>query len=277
MGCNIPTGQRMKKIDFDPAWPESWRTSRRYDGMEIYGEKDCAGYVCAYETRWRQTIEMVREVTPTGGRVLDVAAAQGNFSLRMAEMGFLVTWNDLRAELADYVKLKQETGRVEFAPGNVFDLGLKDDFETVLITEVIEHVAHPDRFLARIAGFVKPGGHVVLTTPNGGYFLNRLPKFSECSDPGQYESRQFRPDSDGHIFLLHADEIPLLAGKAGLTVREINFFTNPLAAGHLKTERLLKILPHSWVMAFEKLTSAFPGMVRGKICTGMSVLLKKQP
>jgi 2-polyprenyl-3-methyl-5-hydroxy-6-metoxy-1,4-benzoquinol methylase len=40
-------------------------------------------------------------------------------------------------------------------------------FDAVLITEVIEHVAHPDEFLAKTAALVKPHGSIVLTTPNG--------------------------------------------------------------------------------------------------------------
>src|ERR1043166_1848550 len=46
-----------------------------------------------------------------------------------------------------------------------------------LITEIIEYVAHPDEFLRKAASLAKPGGYIVMTTPNGGDFLNRLPKF----------------------------------------------------------------------------------------------------
>ena len=40
----------------------------------------------------------------------------------MAEMGYVVTWNDLRAELVDYVRMKRETGDLSFAAGNAFEL-----------------------------------------------------------------------------------------------------------------------------------------------------------
>jgi 2-polyprenyl-6-hydroxyphenyl methylase/3-demethylubiquinone-9 3-methyltransferase len=265
----------MKKTTFDPAWPESWRAAHPYDEMEMHGSRACKGYSCAYSMRWKNTMELIQDVTPAGGRVLDIAAAQGNFSLSLAEKGYDVTWNDLRDELAGYVKLKWESGRIEFAPGNVFDLGLGADFDTVLIAEVIEHTAHPDDFLMKTAKFVKPGGHVVLTTPNGGYFLNRLPKYSSCRNPEQFEPQQFRPNSDGHIFLLHEDEIELLAAKAGLKIRDVRLFTNPLTAGHLKSELLLKFLPGVIIAAFEKATGASPGILRRKVCTGMAVLLQK--
>ena len=126
------------------------------------------------------TLAILGEVLEPGARVLDVAGAQGNFSLALAEMGYRVTWNDLRGELADYVRLKHERGAVEYAPGNMFELRADTLFDAVLITEVIEHVAHPDQFLAQAAALVRPGGYVVMTTPNGRYFRNTLPKFSNA-------------------------------------------------------------------------------------------------
>ena len=119
-----------------------------------------------------------------GARILDVAAAQGNFSIPLAEMGYEVTWNDMRAELAGYVRLKQEFGTIHFAPGDAFNIDLPLPFDGVLITEVIEHTAHPDRLLARAAQLVRPGGYVVMThSQNGAYFRNKLPKFTHSARP----------------------------------------------------------------------------------------------
>ncbi|MFN9402219.1 MAG: class I SAM-dependent methyltransferase, partial [Dolichospermum sp.] len=147
---------------------------------------------------------------------------------------------------------------VHYVPGNVFDLDLNNQFDIVLIAEVIEHVAHPDEFLRTIAQMLKPGGHIVLTTPNGGYFKNTLPKFSDCPDPSQYEIMQFKPNSDGHIFLLHLDEIEQLTYQAGLVVKETRLVTNPLTNGHVKLHHLLTLLPKSWVETCEKLTCLLP-------------------
>jgi 2-polyprenyl-6-hydroxyphenyl methylase/3-demethylubiquinone-9 3-methyltransferase len=84
--------------------------------------------------------------------------AQGNVSLALAELGYRVTWNDLRADLADYVRLKYETGSITFAPGNTFELAFAERFDAVLATDVIEHVAHQDEFLRQLAGLARPGG-----------------------------------------------------------------------------------------------------------------------
>src|SRR5439155_10644657 len=143
-----------------------------------FGEIRNRGYAYAYARRRDETLALIQKVAQPPQSILDVAAAQGNFSLALAELGYSVTWNDIREELADYVRLKYERGSLEFAPGNAFELGFENRFDIVLITEIIEHVAHPDQFLRQVAQLVKPGGHIVMTTPNGGYFLNRLPRFS---------------------------------------------------------------------------------------------------
>ena len=112
----------MKHPELQADWPTSWRESYPYDCEEIWGEIRSRGYSYAYENRRRVTLALISDVLAPGVRVLDVAAAQGNFSLTLAEMGYRVTWNDIREELAGYVQLKHERGEIEYAPGNVFDL-----------------------------------------------------------------------------------------------------------------------------------------------------------
>ena len=265
----------MNKVQPNDDWPQSWKESYPYDLLELYGGTSNLGYAYAYANRSKHTFEMIQKVAPHGAKILDVAAAQGNFSLKLAEMGYEVTWNDLREELVDYVKLKYERGIVHYKPGNAFELKFDGQFDVVLITEIIEHVAHPDQFLQAVAVLVKPGGYIVMTTPNGGYFLNKLPKFSECLDPSQFEIVQFKPNSDGHIFLLHLDEVEPLARKAGLNVIEKRVFTNVLTNGHLKTSTALRVLPRGAVQAIEKGTSHLPLALRKKVCVGIATLLYK--
>jgi 2-polyprenyl-3-methyl-5-hydroxy-6-metoxy-1,4-benzoquinol methylase len=265
----------VKRIEPEPDWPQSWKDSYLYDQSEIYGKISDHGYAYAYDNRRRATLRLLTGVLSPGAHVLDVAAAQGNFSLALAELGFDVTWNDLRAELADYVRLKHERGKIEFAAGNAFELAFPSLFDAVLITEIIEHVAHPDDFLIKATALVRPGGYIVMTTPNGGYFKNRLPKFSECADPSVFESVQFKPNSDGHIFLLHVDEIEPLARRVGLVVEKIALFTNPLTAGHVKTEALLKILPRGIVQIAESISRSLPSPLKKKTLVQMAVRFRK--
>ncbi len=265
----------MKRQYIQDTWPETWKYSYPYDLQEIWGETTHRGYAYAYANRRKITLDLLYEVVPKGAAVLDVAAAQGNFSLSLAEAGYQVTWNDLREELVDYVKLKHEYGTIEFAPGNVFELGFSDRFDCVLITEIIEHVAHPDDFLKKITAMLKPCGYIIMSTPNGAYFRNHLPRFSECVDSSQFEAVQFKPNSDGHIFLLWPDEIKQLADQSNLVLEKHVLFTNSLTAGHVKLEPVLKLLPRSAVEGLEVLSQRFPSGILKKISTSSASRFKK--
>lgn len=119
----------MKHVTPDDTWLESWRYSYPYDLEEVYGRVSCHGDAYAYENRRDRTLALVEEVVPRGSRILDVAAVQENFSLTLVERGYRVTWNDLRADLVDYVKLKHEHCDITFATGNVFELEFNRAFD----------------------------------------------------------------------------------------------------------------------------------------------------
>ena len=265
----------MRIPELQTTWPPSWQASHEYDKQEVSGPVTWRGYVQAYQRRRAETLALIQEAVPPGGRILDVAAAQGNFTLALAELGYRMVWNDLREELAGYVKLKHEKGEVEFQPGDVFGLGYKNEFDAVLITEIIEHVAHPDQFLAKIAEMVKPGGCVVMTTPNGAHFMNGLPKFEDCEYPERYESVQFQPNGDGHIFLLWPEEVAVLGKKAGLELERHALFTTPWANGRHKTEMLLHLLPERWVTWSEGLLEKLPERLKAKLMIHSATRFRK--
>lgn len=267
----------MKRIHPRSDWPESWKTSYTYDLLEIYGDRSQLGYTYAYQKRFETTIKLIQSSLPSGSSILDIAAAQGNFSLALAELGYKVVWNDLREDLVDYVRLKHEKGDITYLAGNAFELHhLSGQFDCVLISEVIEHVAHPDEFLINAATLAKPGGIVVMSTPNGRYFRNRLPKFSECADTTVFEAEQFKPNSDGHIFLLWPDEIEWLSRKSGLAIESMVYHTNPLTAGHVKLGVLLRILPEPVVWILENALSRLPFAIKSRITSGSATLFRKQ-
>jgi len=250
-----------------PDWPQNWKGSYHHDTCSVWPGRSELGYRRAYHNRVARALNAVLRNTAPGARVLDLAAAQGNFSIVLAAMGYRVTWNDLRDDLIGYVKLKTDRTDIEFLPGNLFDLPPQrvGRFDAIVATEIIEHVAHPDQFLSQLASLLSPGGVIVLTTPNGRYFRNDLPRFSDCPDPSMFEAMQFKPDADGHIFLLHPDEWVVLSAKAGLRIVEFEFFTNPLSNGHLKTKYLLPWLPSIVVQGIELATQSLGPSLRSRL------------
>jgi SAM-dependent methyltransferase len=63
--------------------------------------------------------------------------------------------------------------------GDVTDLaGISEHFDTILAGEIIEHLEYPIEFIANCFALLKPGGRLVLSTPNPYYpplvWLERL-------------------------------------------------------------------------------------------------------
>jgi SAM-dependent methyltransferase len=79
----------------------------------------------------------------------------------------------VEAQVTEYLTYDRETrgSELDFI-GDVEDMkAVPDrDIDTLLCSEVLEHVAHPDKAVSEFARIVKPGGTLLLTVP----FLARL-------------------------------------------------------------------------------------------------------
>ena len=98
-----------------------------------------------------------------GRRLLDVGCGEGQFVRAAVDTG----WDAQGIDLSESA-VRICTERLH-APGRVvdfFDQAVGGPFHVVLMSEMIEHVPGPSRFLARARDLLAPGGIVYLTTPN---------------------------------------------------------------------------------------------------------------
>lgn len=95
------------------------------------------------------------------GKLLDVAAGAGYTSARLRKIGFDVTATDIHADQFQPKEIPLVTA--DLNRGFPFP---DATFDTVVALEIIEHVENPNQFLREIARVLRPGGHVVLSTPN---------------------------------------------------------------------------------------------------------------
>jgi len=275
---NIQSVCRSKLPLKKPDWPDMYNQAYTFDRLEIGGETFNSGYAIMYDQRRRATLKALVDLTPAGAQVLDLAAAGGNFSIAAARLGYDVIWNDLREDMIDYVKAKVPEGvNLSYVADNILNLSEEyhERFQTVMALEVVEHVAYPDQFIAKIAKTVKSGGHIIMTTPNGAYFRNNLPRYSDFPDPSVFEEMQFQPNSDGHIFLLYEDELRRFGEAAGVNVLKYEQFTNPLSAGHIKLRHLHKIIPNFGIAAVEKISKVAPNSVKSRLMSSSLVVYQK--
>lgn len=112
-----------------------------------------------------------------GGRALDVGCGDGLFLAELdrasglTEHGWAMYGLDYSAAAIDNARRRPYT----FEQCNVEE-GIPhgdDSFDVVTAGEVIEHVYDPDRLLAEMKRVLRPGGRVVLTTPNLHAWYNR--------------------------------------------------------------------------------------------------------
>lgn len=180
---------------------------------ESFGDIVQGGYADAHATN----VALLRDLVPGGGRVLDVGAWHGAFSARLKTEGFAVEACDLdpREFRADGV-ICHAVDLNSAASRDAFLVQRAGAYDVVAALEIIEHVEDPWSFLRFAARLARPGGHILLTTPNPANFYSRLTFLTRG------HMHQFAPsdESYGHINPLTPQEVDLIARHLGLqTVR----------------------------------------------------------
>jgi SAM-dependent methyltransferase len=111
---------------------------------------------------YRKIERIVRPMAP--GRVLEVGCMDGRYLERLRGRGWSVAGIDLLPPPYGYI--------VQHDAGSPFPY--EREFDLVIAAEVIEHIVETDAFLANCAAVLKPGGTLILTTPNLLFWINRL-------------------------------------------------------------------------------------------------------
>jgi 2-polyprenyl-3-methyl-5-hydroxy-6-metoxy-1,4-benzoquinol methylase len=108
-----------------------------------------------------------------GLSVLEIGGGIGEFSRRMLARGIRVTFVDLSEHNIEKAKgLGMPAHRIDLNTG--LPVLPENTFDGVVILEVIEHIVAAELLLREINRVLKPGGFLILSTPNFAYFLNRL-------------------------------------------------------------------------------------------------------
>lgn len=106
-----------------------------------------------------------------GKDVLDIACGEGYGSACLSRLGARsVVGVDIDEETVAHAKIKYgieaRVGNAESIPAN------DDEFDLVVSFETIEHVADPAAFLDECARVCRPGGTLVVSTPNKEVYLH---------------------------------------------------------------------------------------------------------
>lgn len=165
------------------------QTGRReisfYDGRQV----------CADTDLHERAMQILRGVVPVGARVADVGCGQGAFSRRLADAGYAVVGLDIEP-LRDAAGFQfQQLDLLNPVARAAFVEEHGGSFDAVALIEVIEHVRNPWETLEFCAGLLRPGGALLLSTPNVTSAFARF-RFLTGGRLHQFERADF---SYGHI------------------------------------------------------------------------------
>lgn len=179
---------------------------------------------------------------PSGGRLLDLGCATGNFLNAMrARDGWEVYGVEVNANAAEYAR--RRFGLNVFT-GELADAHFPDKFfDVVTLWDVLEHLHEPTRTLREIGRILVPGGLLVASMPN----LDSL-------DARLFSRYWVGLDAPRHLYVFTPDTARALFIKTGYRLERICSFTGGYLASalsltfwldeHLGSESIKQMLRH---------------------------------
>ena len=157
---------------------------------------------------YRDAVPYVRD-----GQLLDIGCGGCKYLLAMQQLG----WQPRGVEFNAFaVQTCHEAGL------DVFQVELRDaafadaSFDLVTARHVIEHIPDPVAFVGEIYRIVKPGGMMVLKTPN-----------SAALGRDWFGTDWYANDVPRHLLLFAPDNLTLLAERAGFETAVVRTFSTP--------------------------------------------------
>ena len=176
-----------------------------------------------YLNRLNTIVSLTQKYSPKNGTVGEFGCAQGIIATTLAEAGFKVVAFDINVNFLEYARLKDEKRLVTWQLGEIGNLQFdKNSLDVAILGEVVEHCAYPEEIVAKVLEFVKPGGYLIVTTPNANRVRTKIPHFSKFFDKAkrqELEKWQYGPDSSNHLFLFSKDELSLTIPKNAKIVK----------------------------------------------------------
>lgn len=169
------------------------------------GYRDYAAMHRALAPHFRRRLRVLAQRLPHRGRLLDVGCADGYFLELARAEGWEVAGVEVSERMAAEV-----TARLGIPVATSLDTLPPVLLDAVTLWEVVEHFPEPIAELRRIRDHLRPGGLLMLSTPNAGHW-------QAVQEPERWTG--YRPPA--HLVLFTAESLHLALQKAGLVPKEV--------------------------------------------------------
>ncbi|MDA8038752.1 MAG: methyltransferase domain-containing protein [Actinomycetota bacterium] len=230
----------------------------------------------ATEDQYAVLRDWVAELASPGCRLLDVGAGDG-------DDGYAAL---LRPLVAEVVGVDPDPGirrnvlldrRYEMPVERFAANRLEEPFELAVAVYVAEHVSHPAAFLGSVRACLRPGGSLILVTPNLWHYFGLAAKSTMVLGLDDALLRFARASHPGHAHVAHfrvaykmnsGAALEREAASAGFVSGEIRYLENPAIFETYFPTRL-SWLPRGYSSAVHRLgLEALYGTVLCRLVTG---------
>lgn len=169
---------------------------------------------------------------PRGGRVLDAGCGRSLFTEIRPDWPFSIVAADIDLDLL--AARKAAFPQLRWAVADAYPLAFRDlSFDALFAGELVEHLPDPRPGLAEFRRVLRPGGTLILTTPN----RLRLANLADGSE---------RPYSPDHLSELSYDEVRAMLQAEGFAVLHATGLHLELMLNWLSPQPKLDRLQRRW-------------------------------
>jgi 2-polyprenyl-3-methyl-5-hydroxy-6-metoxy-1,4-benzoquinol methylase len=226
-------------------------------------------YEAFHAPRFAYLVQLLQEQRVIGpaSRVLDIGASRltemirERFSVRVDTLGFMP---DARSSRGDHYEFDLNRAQSEATWRR--DL---PTYDVVVMAEVIEHLyTAPELVLAFLTTLIKPGGRLIIQTPNAAAATRRI-KLLMGRNP--YERIRVDNTNPGHFREYTERELRSILDTAGFDVRDVDvrFYFDARYAHHGAEPRYQPVVGRMKNVLF----SMLPKSLR----LGMTIIAQKRP
>lgn len=209
-GCNL---YRCDSCGLIFVWPLPEHYAQIYSADYFAGAAAGHGYVdyeadkAAMEQTWRVFLDEIEKFAPLTGKLLDVGTAMGSFLEIAQERG----WQTTGVEISACAAAAGRTKGLNIIAGTLKDIMAEPQFfDVITYWDVWEHLPNHQEELAALQKVLKPGGLLVLNTPDGASWASKI--------LGKHWHLLVPPE---HLFIFNPKNLAVFLDQAGLTVLSV--------------------------------------------------------